>query len=503
MLSYITFVVFITVSWIMSLYSFNFYYLVYLAWKKRRRVNPTVNGFPVVTIQLPIFNEKYVAGRLIQSVCAMDYPKDRLQIQVLDDSTDDTRELCIGIVEHYKALGYDIDHVTRKNRAGYKAGALRQGLKTAKGEFIAIFDADFVPPKWFLQRAIAHFSSEKIGMVQCRCGHLNEDYSPLTQAQALSLDFHFLIEQKAKSLTHLFMNFNGTAGIWRKLCIEDAGGWHVNTLVEDLDLSYRAQMKGWRAIFLDSIVCNGELPVQINAAKRQQYRWAKGSIQCAVKLLGDIMMHRKLPPDTKIQAFIQLTRHIVHPLMLLQFLLLPLLLAMDFKLYPVSIYPITALVAYLLFGPAFYIYVIKRLWRQSWLNKAKAYLYLILFATGISVNNTIAIFDAMNGGKPEFLRTPKFGITKKGENWKDKAYALPFTKTTLLEMFFGAYGILGIFIAIFSGNPVYVPILALQAMGFIYISYLSITHSMFSTLKNGQDNKLKEIVGDRSGSKTL
>ncbi|MGH9910344.1 MAG: glycosyltransferase, partial [Nitrososphaerales archaeon] len=167
MLGYITFVVFITVSWIMSLYSFNFYYLVYLAWKKRRRVNPTTNGFPVVTIQLPIFNEKYVAERLIQSVCAMDYPKDRLQIQVLDDSTDDTSELCRGIVEHYKALGYDIDHVTRKNRAGYKAGALRQGLKTAKGEFIAIFDADFVLPKWFLQRAIAHFSSEKIGMVQC------------------------------------------------------------------------------------------------------------------------------------------------------------------------------------------------------------------------------------------------------------------------------------------------------------------------------------------------
>ena len=503
MLSYITFVVFITVSWIMSLYSFNFYYLVYLAWKNRRKVNPTSNGFPMVTVQLPIFNEKYVAARLIHSVCAMDYPKDRLQIQVLDDSTDDTKELCKNIVEHYRALGYDIDHVTRKNRAGYKAGALREGLKTTKGEFVAIFDADFVPPKWFLQKAMAHFTSDKIGMIQCRWGHLNEDYSPLTQAQALSLDFHFLIEQKAKSLSHLFMNFNGTAGIWRKSCIVDAGGWQANTLVEDLDLSYRAQMKGWRALFLDKIVCDGELPVQINAAKRQQYRWAKGSIQCGVKLLGDIIMHRKLPPDTKIQAFIQLTRHIVHPLMLLQFLLLPLLLAMDFKLYPVSIYPITALVIYLLFGPAFYIYVIKRLWQQSWLNKVKAYLYLIWFATGISVNNTIAIFDAMNGGKPEFLRTPKFGIIKKGENWRDKAYTLPFTKTTLLEMFFGAYGILGIFIAIFSGNPIYVPILALQTMGFIYISYLSITHSMFSTLKNGQSNKLKEIVGDRSGRKTL
>jgi cellulose synthase/poly-beta-1,6-N-acetylglucosamine synthase-like glycosyltransferase len=503
MLSYITFVVFITVSWIMSLYTFNFYYLVYLAWKNKRKIRPIANGFPSVTVQLPIFNERYVAARLIRAVCAIEYPRDRLQIQVLDDSTDDTKELCKSIVEHYKSLGYDIAHVTRKNRAGYKAGALREGLKTAKGEFIAIFDADFVPPKWFLQKAISYFTSEKIGMVQCKWGHLNEDYSPLTQAQALSLDFHFLIEQKAKSLTHLFMNFNGTAGIWRRRCIDDAGGWHTSTLVEDLDLSYRAQMKGWRAVFLDSIVCDAELPVQINAAKRQQYRWAKGSIQCALKLLSDIMMHRKLPPDTKIQAFVQLTRHIVHPLMLLQFLLLPLLLAMDFKLYPVSIYPVTALVAYIFFGPAFYIYVIKRLWKDSWWNKVKAYIYLIWFATGISVNNTIAIFDAMNGGRPEFLRTPKFGITKKTDSWKDKAYALPFTKTTLLEMFFGAYGILGIFIAIFSGNSVYVPILALQTMGFIYISYLSITHSMVSTLKNGQDRKLKEIVGETSSEKAL
>ncbi|MEM2759713.1 MAG: glycosyltransferase [Nitrososphaerales archaeon] len=474
-----------------------------MSWKNRRRLKQVANGFPLITVQLPIFNERYVAARLINSVCAMDYPRDKLQIQVLDDSTDDTKELCRSVVEHYRALGYDIEHITRNKRVGYKAGALREGLKTAKGEFIAIFDADFVPPIWFLQKAMTYFTSEKIGMVQCRWGHLNEDYSPLTEAQALSLDFHFLIEQKAKSLTHLFMNFNGTAGIWRRNCIDDAGGWHTNTLVEDLDLSYRAQMKGWRALFLDSIICDGELPVQINAVKRQQYRWAKGSIQCAIKLLSDIMTHRKLPVDTKIQAFIQLTRHVVHPLMIVQFLLLPLLLAMDFKLYPASIYPVAALVVYLLFGPAFYIYVIKRLWQQSWWNKTKAYLYLIWFATGISVNNTIAVFDALNGGRPEFLRTPKFGITRKGESWKDKAYALPFTKTTLLEMFLGAYGILGIFIAIFSGNPVYAPILALQTMGFIYISYLSITHSMFSKLKNGQGGKLKEIMRESHGSKTL
>ena len=503
MLAYISFVFFITVSWIMSLYSLNFYYLVYMSWKNRREVKSVENGFPMVTVQLPIFNEKYVSARLIQSVCAMDYPKNRLQIQVLDDSTDDTKDLCQNLVERYRTLGYDIEHVGRKSRAGYKAGALREGMKTTKGEFIAIFDADFVPPKWFLREAIKYFSSDKIGMIQCRWGHLNENYSPLTQAQALSLDFHFLIEQKAKSLTHLFMNFNGTAGIWRKRCIEDAGGWQANTLVEDMDLSYRAQMKGWRALFLDKLVCNGEIPVQINAAKRQQYRWAKGSIQCGVKLLGDIITNRKFPPDTKIQAFIQLTRHIVHPLMLIQFLLLPILLAMDFKLYPISIYPITALVIYLLFGPAFYLYVIKRLWRQSWLNKTKAYLYLILFSIGISVNNTVAVFDAMNGGRPEFLRTPKFGITDKGDNWRDKAYTLPFTQTTLLEIFFGAYGILGIFISIFSGNPVYAPILALQTMGFIYISFLSIKHSMLSTFKNKEDNELREIVGEKSGSKTI
>lgn len=503
MLEYITFAVFITISWIMSLYSFNFYYLVYRAWKRRRQINPVANGYPMLTIQLPIFNEKYVAARLIHAVCAMDYPRERMQIQVLDDSTDDTKQLCRSVVEGYRALGYDIEHLTRKNRVGYKAGALKAGLKTARGEFIAIFDADFVPPKWFLQKVMSYFSSEKIGIVQCRWGHLNEDYSPLTQAQALSLDFHFLIEQKAKSLSHLFMNFNGTAGIWRRRCIDDSGGWHMNTLVEDLDLSYRAQMKGWRAVFLDNVVCDAELPVQVNAAKRQQYRWAKGSIQCAIKLLGDIMIHRRLPFDTKVQAFVQLTRHIVHPLMLVQFLLLPLLLAMDFQLYPVSIYPITALIVYLLFGPAFYIYVIRRIWQETWWNKAKAYLYLIWFATGISVNNTIAVFDALNGGRPDFHRTPKFGITRKGQSWKDKAYALPFTKTTLLEMFFGAYGILGIFISIFSGNPVYAPVLALQTMGFIYISYLSITHSMFSTLKNGQDRRIKEIVGDTSGRATL
>ncbi len=499
MIEYVMFMVFVMVSWIMSIYGFNFYYLFFLSLRNRNnerivrilaKSNTGRGGkavalsyyqqsdYPRVTVQLPIYNEKYVATRLIKAVCSMDYPKDRLEIQVLDDSTDETREICREIVEYYKAKGYDIVHITRSNRKGYKAGALKEGLKVAKGEFIAIFDADFIPPPWFLKRVMPCFNDERIGLVQCRWGHVNEGYSTLTQAQALSLDFHFIVEQKAKSLTHIFMNFNGTAGVWRRRCIEDSGGWHVGTLVEDLDLSYRAQMKGWKCIFLDDVVVDAELPVQINAAKRQQYRWAKGSIQCALKLLDKIILSKNLAWDTKIQAFIQLTRHIVHPLLLIQYLLLPLLIAINYNIYPVSSSPISPLLVYILFGPAFYIYIISRLFPDRALSRIKSYFFLILFFTGISVSNTIAVFDALLGSKSVFHRTPKFGITRKGEDWRSKDYVLPFTKTTLLEIFFAAYGILGIFIAIFNGNAVFAPILAIQASGFIYIAALSIAHSI-------------------------
>ncbi len=494
MIEYIIFVVFVTVSWIMSLYGFNFHYLFFLSLKNRsnerivriltgnsrtgKAVALSMNEYPLVTIQLPIYNEKYVAQRLIRAVCDMDYPKDRLEIQVLDDSTDETVDICREVVGYYRAKGYNIMHVRRNNRKGYKAGALKEGLKSAKGEFIAIFDADFIPPSWFLKRAMPYFNDERIGLVQCRWGHVNEDYSTLTQAQALSLDFHFLVEQKAKSLTHIFMNFNGTAGVWRRRCIEDSGGWHVGTLVEDLDLSYRAQMKGWKCTFLDDAVIDAELPVQMNAAKRQQYRWAKGSIQCALKLLDKIILSKNLPVDTKIQAFIQLTRHIVHPLLLVQYLLLPLLIAIDYNIYPVSTSPISPLIAYVLFGPAFYIYAINRLFPERVLQKIKSYFFLILFFTGISVSNTIAVFDGLLGSRSVFHRTPKFGITKKGENWRGKDYVLPFTKTTLLEIFFAAYGILGIFISIYNGNAVFAPILAIQASGFLYVASYSIAHSI-------------------------
>ncbi len=478
-LNQLLFDIFIFSAVLITLYTCNFYYLVWLSRQHRKSSKVGVLDDPLITIQLPIYNEKYVATRLVDSVCKMDYPKNKMYIQVLDDSDDDTSLKLEELVQKYKKEGFDIHHVRRGSRKGYKAGALRHAMKFAKGDFVAIFDADFIIPTWFLKKAISYFANEKIGLVQCRWGHVNENYSGLTQAQALSLDFHFLIEQRAKSNSHLFMNFNGTAGIWRRECIEDAGGWHSATLVEDLDLSYRAQMKGWKCLFVPDIVVNAELPVQMNSSKRQQFRWAKGSIQCAIKLLGEIITKRRIPFDTKIQAFVQLTRHIVHPLMLIQFLILPMLLMANVNLYVVSFIPAITIVAYLAMGPGAYLLVIRNVWQKGWKAKAYALPYLLLFSIGISVNNTIAIFDALVGRKNEFLRTPKFGIVKKTDDWRDKAYALPFSQTTLLELFFGVYGFLGILIAIYSFNPIFVPIIGIQTIGFFYVASLSLSHTRF------------------------
>tara|TARA_B100000959_G_scaffold286749_1_gene366999 strand:- start:3625 stop:5691 length:2067 start_codon:yes stop_codon:yes gene_type:complete len=486
----LVFDLFIISAILITAYTCNFYYLVFLA-NKRTKIAKTVNlGTPSVTIQLPIYNEKYVAKRLVDAVCNLDYPKDQMNIMVLDDSDDDTVDVLEKTVNYYKTQGFQIEHIRRGTRKGYKAGALKYAMQITDTELVAIFDADFIPPTWFLKRAIPHFSKPSIGLIQCRWGHVNENYSTITQVQALSLDFHFLIEQKAKSDSHLFMNFNGTAGIWKRDCIEDAGGWHTATLVEDLDLSYRAQMKGWKCVFLPDIVVDAELPAQMNAAKRQQFRWAKGSIQCATKLLFDITVKRKVSIEAKIQAFVQLTRHIVYPLMLIQFLALPILLAGQVNLYVVSFLPIITFATYLAMGPGAYILIIQNMYGKSWKSKAKLLPALLIYNAGMSVNNTVAVFDAVFGRKNEFLRTPKYGIIKKEDDWKGKAYNLPFTQTTLLEIFFGVYGTLAIFISIFSNNPIFVPIIAIQTLGFFYIAYMSLSHTRFKRNKSSKQRKM-------------
>ncbi len=476
--------IFILSAVIITTYTCNFYYLAVLAARRKDTNSVADLGTPSVTIQLPVYNEKYVAKRLVDAVCAMDYPKDKMKIMVLDDSNDETSTLLMDVTKSYQRQGFQIQYVRRDSRAGYKAGALKNAMYTTDTEFVAIFDADFMPPTWFLRKAIPHFSSSKIGLVQCRWGHANEEYSAITRAQALSLDFHFLVEQKAKSNSQLFMNFNGTAGIWRRECIDDAGGWHTATLVEDLDLSYRAQMKGWKCVFLPDVVVDAELPVQMNAAKRQQFRWAKGSIQCALKLLSNIVIKRGININAKIQAFVQLTRHIVYPFMLIQFLALPLLLTQGVDLYLLSFLPSLTIAAYLMMGPGAYLMIMQNVYHDSWKKKAKTLPFLLIYNAGLSVNNTVAVFDAIVGKKNVFHRTPKYGTLKSRDDWKENAYNLPFTKVTLLEIFFALYGVLGIMIAMLYGYPVFVPIIAIQTIGYFYVTYLSLAHSRFKRHKS-------------------
>jgi cellulose synthase/poly-beta-1,6-N-acetylglucosamine synthase-like glycosyltransferase len=294
---------------ILAVYGWHRYYLVYL-YMKHKDQQPTPLGrfdrLPSVTIQLPLYNEMYVVDRLIESVCAIDYPRELLEIQVLDDSTDETRAIAELAVRRHAVQGIDIKYIHRTDRHGYKAGALDEAMRVAKGEFIAIFDADFSPQRDFLMRTIHHFTSDKVAMVQTRWGHINEDYSLLTKIQAILLDAHFVLEHGGRNRGGCFFNFNGTAGIWRREAIVDAGGWQHDTLTEDLDLSYRAQLRGWQFIFLPDHVAPAELPVEMNAFKSQQHRWAKGSIQTFLKLMPRIL-HSDLPLRVKAEAFFPLS----------------------------------------------------------------------------------------------------------------------------------------------------------------------------------------------------
>src|SRR4029450_3507139 len=302
---------------ILAIYGWHRYYLVYLYMKNKGRapeVPPLPDPLPRVTIQLPIFNEMYVADRLIDAVCEMDYPTERLEIQVLDDSNDETQDIAESAGQSHAATGVNLRYLHRVDRRGYKAGALEAGLREASGEFIAIFDADFIPSRDFLQRTLPHFTDSGVGMVQARWGHINQDYSLLTKIQSILLDAHFVLEHGGRNRAGCFFNFNGTAGVWRRKAIESAGGWQHDTLTEDLDLSYRAQLKGWRFVFLPDLISPAEVPVEMNSFKSQQHRWAKGSIQTCIKLLPRIL-RSDVPLHVKTEAFFHLTANFNYPLM--------------------------------------------------------------------------------------------------------------------------------------------------------------------------------------------
>jgi cellulose synthase/poly-beta-1,6-N-acetylglucosamine synthase-like glycosyltransferase len=441
--------------------------------------------FPLVTIQLPIYNEMYVSDRLIDSICELDYPKEKLQIQVLDDSTDETVELVARLVAEKQKAGFDIVHAHRTNRSGFKAGALKEALPMASGEFVAIFDADFVPEKDFLQKTIPHFfKSPKIGMVQTRWEHLNSEYSVLTRAQAIALDGHFAIEQQVRNHAGFFINFNGTAGVWRKSCIEDAGNWQDDTLTEDLDLSYRAQLRGWQFIYLNDVTTPAELPSEINALKSQQFRWTKGAIQCAKKTLPSVWK-AKIPLRIKLQATVHLSSNIVFPFILLTALFnVPLVLIKnnggnhDAYFTVMAIFVLSSISSFL-----FYLYAQKDI-HTDWQRRIFLFPVFMAGSMGFAVNNTRAVIEGLIGRKSEFTRTPKYKITDKKDGWKGKKYsATKVDWTILVELFLTLYFVFGVAASVYYLEIAAIPFQLMFLGGFGCVAYMSLKHAFLSRVR--------------------
>lgn len=445
-------------------------------------------GLPRITIQLPLFNERYVVDRLLKGVTGISYPKELLEIQVLDDSTDDTVEIVQNAIRKYREQGFEIAHLHRTDREGYKAGALEAGLAQAKGEFVAIFDADFIPPSDFLQVTLPYFADSRVGMVQARWGHINRDYSLLTRVQSIGIDGHFGVEQPARSWSGLFMNFNGTAGVWRKQAIEDAGGWEHDTLTEDMDLSYRAQLKGWKLEFSPSIVCPAELPVQIHAFKAQQHRWAKGSIQTARKLLGRIL-RAKIPWFIKLEAVLHLTHYMVHPLMLVVVLTsLPMLFTQWF--YASLSFPIVffTLITLATCGPSSLYFYSQHLLYRDWLKNIKYLPLLVCLGTGIAVSNTKAILEAFGRRTGSFIRTPKYDIWSRTDNWRKKIYRSPESLLSIVEFLMGCYALAGLILFVALRKYFISPFLMIYTVGFFSVFALSISHSLGPEKRNSHQN---------------
>ena len=460
-------------------------YRLYLSvlYKKYKPFNvspkSTFEQLPHVTVQLPVFNEMYVVERLIAAVCKIDYPKDLLEIQVLDDSTDQTTDIARNCVEKFREKGFDITFLHRDNRKGYKAGALEEGMTVAKGEFIAIFDADFLPPENFLKNTIHYFTDGEVGIVQTRWGHLNQDYSTLTKAQSVLLDGHFIIEQPTRYRHGVFFNFNGTAGMLRKSCIADSGGWQHDTLTEDLDLSYRAQLCGWKLVYLKDVVADAELPVDMNAFKSQQFRWAKGGIQTAKKLLPTILKRPDLAFKIKAEAFFHLMGNISYLLLLV---LLTFMLPMGYFWKSIGWEKVVIINLVTIFagtGSIFYFYylTVREVHGDNWKRYFKYIPVALGLGAGLALNNTKAVLEALFGKQSEFKRTPKFAVQDQKDTWSTTSYVSSKDVTAFFEFLLGIFFLVQTCYAIYKGYIGWIPFLLLLQFGFIYISIYSFIHS--------------------------
>jgi cellulose synthase/poly-beta-1,6-N-acetylglucosamine synthase-like glycosyltransferase len=481
---------------VLAAYGAHRYWMVYLyyKYKKNKTIEPAARFdlLPRVTVQLPIFNEQYVVDRLLDAVCRLDYPKDKLDIQLLDDSTDETVDVARILVDRYAALGHPVKYIHRTNREGFKAGALEAGLKTAKGEFIAIFDADFVPPADFLLKCIHHFTDAKVGMVQTRWTHINRHYSFLTEVEAILLDGHFVLEHSARSRSGVFFNFNGTAGMWRRSAIDEAGGWEHDTLTEDTDLSYRAQLKGWKFLYLQDVECPAELPVEMTAFKTQQARWAKGLIQVSKKILPRVLKS-DASRAVKIEACYHLTANLSYPLMIvLSVLLMPAMiirfyqgwfqmLYIDLPLFMASTFSISS----------FYLVSQKELFPKRWLRSLIYLPLLMSLGIGLTITNTRAVLEALVGKQTAFARTPKYRVESK----KDKIFAVKYRKRLgwipWIELLIGTYFALAVFYAIDNENYFTVPFLLLFVVGYWCTGLMSLLQGRFAGLSVGSETHTK------------
>ncbi len=462
----------------------------YLSARKHHKNSPTFDfskeeEIPYVTIQLPVYNELYVMDRLLSNIAEMDYPKEKLEIQVLDDSTDESFEETAKHIEALRKTGLDIQHVTRKNREGFKAGALKEGLKIAKGEYIAIFDADFLPKKNWLKNTIPYFKDEEIGVVQTRWGHLNRDYSILTRVQAFALDAHFTLEQVGRNSKGHFINFNGTAGVWRKECILDAGNWEGDTLTEDLDLSYRAQLKNWKFKYLEEVETPAELPVVISAARSQQFRWNKGGAENFQKMAWRVFKSKDISIKTKIHSFL----HLLNSTMFLNILIVAILsipmlyikneyehLKMYF--YVMSFFVISTIIFFIC-----YWFTYKSIYGggfKRFLKYSAMFFTFFSVAMGFSLHNSIAVLEGHFGKKSEFIRTPKFNISSLKESWKGNKYITKnISPNVIIEgilMLYFAFGMYSAFIVGDQGGDFGLfPFHLMLCVGFGFVFFKSLT----------------------------
>ncbi len=504
---------YLTVLVIVGLYGLHRYILLYLYMKHRHdgyKPKGQFSDLPRITVQLPMYNEDIVAERIIEASCQIDYPREKLEIQVLDDSTDQSADIARKACESWAAKGFNIKYIHRDNRKGYKAGALAEGLKQASGEFFAIFDADFVPPRDILYNVVDYFTDDKVGMVQVRWDHLNRDASLLTQSQAIFLDGHFVIEHTARNRSGRFMHFNGTAGVWRRKTIEDAGNWQHDTLTEDLDLSYRAQMKGWQFVYLPQFCAPAELPPEMIGFKAQAHRWTKGSFQTAIKLLPRVLKSKHLPLRIKTEAFFHLTNTIVYPLMvLLTLMMYPAFLSFYSPIahhthpWGTVLFSLSLFILATCSASTFFIFGQRELLGRQAGWRALIYMPMLMaLGVGVSLNNCKAVFEAIWGAirrKPsEFIRTPKYGNNGSAkQRWQSHGvWTLSRIGLPIIEIAFGFYMTCWIFISlVYSFCVSSVPFLAIFAGGYFYVGFTSL-HVLYRMHRESKDTEEEEAAAE-------